>query len=254
MSKENTWWSVSGLVYPSTGNLNETLNLLIQNGFNGYASPLHEPDDKEKLTHYHINVVRPIKAGLTLKRWRDLFDVCKLVNGYVQVNDYPIKAARYLLHLDQPLKQQFLNYEVHEFESQYSTDNPVLIYFGQPPDYNQFILMSDNTKKVKDDIDKIYSDIINWCNDNNCLNYASLMNYAISCRTEWTPIIRKNCNSIIAYMRSLEYAYGKSVNVRDKFSDSQERKVISIYSGRSSGSLSSNDIDCLVALTEDGVI
>ena len=255
MSKDMTWWSVSGIVYPESGNIESVLGYLSSHGLNGYCSPLHLSDEKEKKEHYHVNIVRPPKSGLSLTRWQRYFKDAGLANGFVKTNDYPVKAAKYLLHLENPEKQQFPNYEVHNFESEYSTANPVLKEFGNPIPYNEFILMSDDIKKINPQSDSIYKLVIKWINENNCLNYASLLNYSISCQPLWVDIVRKNCNNIISYMRSVEYAHGVGGSKRDAYSDAQERKVVKLLTGRANDeTLSSIDIDIIFALEDDGFL
>lgn len=244
MSKTLTFQFVAGLVYPSSGDIDKTIFLLNDNGLSGWVSPLHSPDDCEKESHYHIMLVRPDRRGLSLKLWRDIADVCGFANGYVKILDYPHAYARYLLHLGENNKDK------EQFPNQ------TVISFGDPPNYNDFKDMLDGKKKVNVIENNILAEIIKFCNDNSLSNYASLLNWCIANNMSWFDVASSNSQVLLAYMRSMEYAWGNRYqgDRRDTFSDKIEDKVVSIFSGRSDSQLSSVDIDCLSVLKTEGVL
>lgn len=244
MGKTLTFQYVAGLVYPSSGDINKTIKLLIDNGLSGWVSPLHAPDDSEKEEHYHIMNVRPDRRGLSLKMWRDIADVCGYANGYVKILDYPHAYARYLLHLgdNNKDKQQF--------------PNQTVTIFGDPPNYDEFKDMIDGKKKVNAVENNTLAEIIKFCNDNAVSNYASLLNWCIANDMSWFDVASHNSQVLIAYMRSMEYAWGNRYqgDKRDMLSDKQEEKVVSIFTGRSESVLSDSDIQTLEVLCDEGLV
>lgn len=241
MGKSMIFTSVAGLVYIDTGNIENTKSILEDMGLSGFISPLHEPDEKNKIKHYHIQCIRPLQHGLGLKMWRDIANTAEFLNGYVQILDYPHAYAKYLLHLDNPEKQQFID----------KNDTNINYYdyittFGNPPKYEEYIMIDDEKKKTKSNKSEILKDIIQYCNEFQITNYASLCNIVIDQKPEWFDACMKNSTPIIAYMRSMEYAFGSKGNVRgrDMLSDNDERKVISILRGEQPN-VSGYDIDLL---------
>lgn len=83
------------------------VNVLRNQGLQGFISPLHTPDDEAKKPHYHVMV--RFEGHKSLK---NLQEISGSVNGSKRV--MPIQCwqgyARYLLHLDQPEKEQFADH------------------------------------------------------------------------------------------------------------------------------------------------
>lgn len=90
----------------------------LKSTFGDYAvSPLHAPDDEEKSEHYHV--VYYHGNTVSLKSVRDMFykynvqyfggltEVVMIHNNYIIPLHHPRNYQRYLLHLDQPEKEQF---------------------------------------------------------------------------------------------------------------------------------------------------
>lgn len=236
MSSEPRFISVTGLIYPESGDINSTLELLEYNGISGYCSPLHEPDEEIKKPHYHVNCVQPPRHGLSLKRWRDIFETCGLANGYVHVNNSFVKAAKYLLHLEQPVKQQFPNKTVREF--------------GDPVPYNEFI--KDKVEYKKQPEVDYYQDVIKYINQTSCYNYASLMLYAIECKPEWVNCVKKNHSSILAFMRSCVYAKGKSFS--DNSVESAVHRIVQAQNPDNNVVLNDYELNLLINLKNVGLI
>jgi len=252
-NKEPKFYNVSGILYPDSGNIVDCLNILESYGLTGYCSPLHAPDEDNKKPHYHIFIHLPSTRGKTLDTWRDIFLKSKLANGYVKIINRPVSMAKYLIHLDNPEKEQFPNYIVQKYVQGIKAPKNVLLEFGDVSSFKDYI---DNTTDSKS-IDKvsIFTDIILWCSDNCCYSYSNLMIYAINHKPEWIPFIASNHAPILAFQKSAQYTDKLNADFckRNMFSDKQERKILSIYKG-SDDSLSSSDIDCLQALSEDNII
>lgn len=228
---------VSGLVYPESGDVEETIRRLVDNGMSGYVSPLHKADDEINKPHYHIDCNMPCRKGLSLQRWRDIASVCGFANGYVSIRNYPRKSARYLLHLDNPEKEQF--------------EDKTVRTFGDPLPYDLFIQLDDEKEALKAQRIDYFPDVIKWVSQYQCISYASLLLYAINNKDEWVDTIRKNSSPILAFMRSLEYACTRSDNRCDKYSLADEEKVISIIMGKSDKPINSKDIEILQYLNEN---
>lgn len=101
----------------------EVLVKKLRSTFGDYAvSPLHQPDGEEKQEHYHV--VYYHGNTVSLKSVRDMFQryntqyfeglstVQLIHNNFIVPLHHPRNYQRYLLHLDQPEKQQF------EFENE----------------------------------------------------------------------------------------------------------------------------------------
>lgn len=198
MSGVKRFECVAGIVYPESGNIDVTIERLINNGISGYVSPLHSSDNEICKPHFHISCNMPRGKGLSIKNWKSIADVCLFANGHFEIRNYPRKYARYLLHLDNPDKEQFNNQNV--------------ISFGDPLPYEEFIKIDDEIKALKINYNTYYPDVIKWISQYNCLSYAQLLLYAINNKSEWVDCIRKNSCSILAFMRSLEYANNRIVS------------------------------------------
>lgn len=233
--------SIAGEVYPSSGNIDETIKLLVENGFSGYCSPLHNPDDFDKEPHYHIQVIRPIRKGLSLATWRDVAQVCKFANGFVKILDYPHSYAQYLLHLNHPEKEQFEE-SVREF--------------GDIIPYKEYIKVNDFKRKVSDEQSNYLKDIFQFCLEAGITNYASLVNICLVDKEEWLSTVTKNTTPIIAYMRSLEYAWGgkRKGTIRDNISDKVERRVVELFTKEENPHIIEDDIYVRDLLVNDGVM
>lgn len=228
---------VAGIVYPESGNIDVTIERLIGNGISGYVSPLHSADNEISKPHFHISCNMPRGKGLSIKNWKSIADVCLFANGHFEIRNYPRKYARYLLHLDNPEKEQFVDKTIRTF--------------GDPLPYDLFIQLDDEKEALKAQRIDYFPDVIKWVSQYQCISYASLLLYAINNKAEWVDTIRKNSSPILAFMRSLEYACTRSDSWRDKYSLADEEKVISIMMGKSDKPVNSKDIEILQYLNEN---
>lgn len=68
-------------------------------------SPLHEPDEEQSKPHYHVVYRHPNTVSLNGAKAAIPSDVPG--NGYIEPVRQPGNMQRYLIHLDDPEKQQF---------------------------------------------------------------------------------------------------------------------------------------------------
>lgn len=243
---EKKYTCVSGEVYLESGNIDECIKRLVYNGFSGYRSPVHQPDNINKKEHFHIMLLQPKQHGLQLKTWREVFDTCLLANGFVHINNYPHDSARYLIHLRNPDKQQFDNVQFVTFDDSYNNND--LVQFGSVPDYKEYITIED-IKKNKNIVNSCFVEVIKFINQSELYNYASLLTYCINYKNEWIECVTKYHSVILSYMRSCVYSSRIDNSVHNKYSLAQELKVISNVYTDTDSKINSTDIDCLSYLT-----
>lgn len=91
------------IVYPESSPT-DWIDRLRSQGLVGFISPLHTPDEEGRKPHHHVMLRFP-----SVKSASQIQDIAETVNGSKVVE--PVQDwrgyARYLLHLDQPNKQQF---------------------------------------------------------------------------------------------------------------------------------------------------
>ena len=68
-------------------------------------SPLHSPDEKDAKPHHHVIFYSP--GPITLENAKSVIPADVPANGYVEWAKSPQGSQRYLIHLDDPEKEQF---------------------------------------------------------------------------------------------------------------------------------------------------
>lgn len=92
------------LVYPESAP--EDWWSLLKASHGSYArSPLHEPDDEVSQPHYHV--IYKHSNTVTLDAMKRVIPAGIAANGYVELCAHPRNYQRYLVHLDDPDKQQW---------------------------------------------------------------------------------------------------------------------------------------------------
>lgn len=92
------------LVYPESAS-SDWLKVL-EKSLGAFAiSPLHEPDDEVTKPHYHVIYCHG--NTVSLEGARKAIPTSVPVNGYIEPVAHPRQLQRYLIHLDQPDKEQF---------------------------------------------------------------------------------------------------------------------------------------------------
>lgn len=97
------------LIYPDSAPDN-FLSILKDSHAPFVLSPLHAPDDQDAKPHYHCIYMHggPCMFSTALAFLKPI--VCDngiAANGYVEITHHPHGYMRYLLHLDDPEKEQF---------------------------------------------------------------------------------------------------------------------------------------------------
>lgn len=93
------------LVYPESAP--EDWVGILRRSHGQYAiSPLHAPDEEMKKEHYHV-VYYSGRGPITLKAAKQKIPAEVPANGYVEVTGNAQGYMRYLIHLDDPEKEQF---------------------------------------------------------------------------------------------------------------------------------------------------
>lgn len=171
--KEDTQIRVSAyMVYPDSMDINDIISRLSQSATGHLSfllSPLHDRDLKEdgsyKKAHYHLMMIYDNDSNTTVaraKRWGQL-------NGLVGCEIIHNKKAyaRYLCHLDSKNK---VKYDVKDVKA-FNIDYFALI--GNLVDkYQQF---RDLINFINENDILFYSDLVDWCKENNDEWFRSLM-------------------------------------------------------------------------------
>lgn len=80
---------------------------ILKRSHGSYArSPLHSPDGEESKEHYHVIYKHP--NNIRLDAMKRVIPEGVPANGHVELCCHPRNYQRYLLHLDDPEKQQFV--------------------------------------------------------------------------------------------------------------------------------------------------
>lgn len=96
--------TIAFLFYPETAPVEFLLDRIKESHVPAFVSPLHQPDEKEKKEHYHVLLM--FDTQMSVKYLHDLVLFLGGANGYF-VHPPKRQYARYLLHLDDPDKEQF---------------------------------------------------------------------------------------------------------------------------------------------------
>ena len=149
-----------------------------------FLSPLHDKDLKEdgevKKPHYHLMFIFQGKKSKE--------QVQKIFQGLggvgCEVIESKIGMARYLCHLDDPDKAQYL-------------PDDVICFSG-----------ADYFSVITSDIDRLrlISEMEQFCDENNCFIYSVLARYARDNRPDWHRVLTTSCTvHMMAYLKSLQY-------------------------------------------------
>lgn len=149
-----------------------------------FLSPLHDNDltesGEKKKPHYHLMLMFHGKKSKDqiIKIFKKLGGVgCELVES-------KIGMARYLCHLDDPDKAQYLPDEVKRFAG------------------------ADYLSVITTDIDRlrIITEMEEFCDNNNVFIYSVLARYARDNRPDWHRCLSTSCTvHMMAYLKSLQY-------------------------------------------------
>lgn len=149
-----------------------------------FISPLHDkdinPGGEPKKPHYHVIIM--FDSVKTLEQAKAVFEqiggvgceVIASIRGY----------ARYLCHLDNPEKAQ---YNPEEVTCLCGSDYP-------------------GTCSLVTDKYKVIEEMIDWCVDNQCISYVSLISYAKTERRDWFRSLCDNSTIVMKeFLKSMKW-------------------------------------------------
>ncbi|MBQ8603719.1 MAG: replication protein [Oscillospiraceae bacterium] len=171
------------VVYPESAPI-DWVDILISCFVPAFISPLHDkdvnPGGEPKKPHYHVIIM--FDSVKTKDQAKEIFDkiggvgceVIASIRGY----------ARYLCHLDNPEKAQYNTEEVKSICG---------------ADYNTVCsLVTDKYRVIEEMID--------WCVENECFSYVSLMLYAKSERRDWFRSLCDNSTVVMKeFLKSMKW-------------------------------------------------
>lgn len=189
-------WSF--VIYPGDSAPDDWEEKLKSLNVKGHVSPLHtdiNPDETEKKPHRHVLLMfEGVKSYEQVKQITDSLNA-----PHPQYVQSKIGMARYLCHLDNPEKKQYLPEEV--------------INLGGA-DYFETIATAA-------DLDRTISEMEQWCDDNGVFSYAGLSRYARLYRPEWTRALRHRCTvHMKAYLQASQWELDKGIEY--KFTNGEE--------------------------------
>lgn len=202
LSKCNKPRCVAFLVYPSSDQLNDIMgfidNLKHQieyDGFAGFISPLHQPDEDDKVPHLHCVLVRPPRKGFEIGTWRGICSHYGAANGFVLVPSAPSGYCEYLLHRNNPDKQQF------------DEQHTVTCVGGL--DYSACCSPSYWGEKVKLSNIPSYSfaDVVEFINSHGTESFAELIDLLMLEQPDMVDYASKKSHSILNYLKSISWTH-----------------------------------------------
>lgn len=169
------------------------------------VSPLHDKDldlGRPKKPHYHVmiywgsgknksvrqimTVLQPIRTFISVAPW-DKGDSSLEDCSYVWEQENKVQnmrgALRYFKHLDNPEKYQYF-------------DDEFITFGGFDV---ESVIFSEKDLLV------ILKDLYAWVNENDCYNYADLVDYCRLHSSEWFYLVNTNkfSNAILNYQKSM---------------------------------------------------
>lgn len=173
------------IVYPESAPDNWQ-DILGEQCIQAFVSPLHDrdfnPEGEPKKPHWHVLVMFD-----GVKSSRQVEDLFKLIGGVGCQKVNSIRGnARYLCHLDNPEKAQY-------------DPNDVRAFAGA--DYHEICsLVSDKYGAIRD--------MLQFCEDNNIINFADLLIYASENRNDWFRVLCDSGTFVVKeYLKSRKWGY-----------------------------------------------
>ena len=181
----------STLVYPESAPEN-WMTILGEMCIPAFISPLHDMDVNDedgeiKKAHYHVMIM--FENTKTMEQAKEVFDAiggvgCKKVASLRGL-------ARYLCHLDNPEKYQYDTADVKAFAG---------------ADYRGTIgLTSDKYVAI--------GEMIDFCEEDNIVNYAQLLMYAKANREDWFRVLCDNGTMVMKeFLKSRHWAIQNQIS------------------------------------------
>lgn len=173
----------ASIVYPDSAPFNWK-ELLADELVPAFISPLHDKDINptgiEKKAHYHVMLM--FDGPKTQEQATEIFQRIGAVG--CEVVQSPRGYARYLCHLDNPEKVRYDTEDVTELCG---------------ADYHDVISLITDRYRVLDEI-------IDFCVENGCDEFADLVEYSRVHRREWFRILADSSTVFITgYLKSVEH-------------------------------------------------
>lgn len=219
------------VVYPDSAP-KDWQTILRDTHLQAFISPLHDkdvnPDGTKKKAHWHVMVIYDSVKNFE----KDVQPLFKAIGGVGrEVIASPRGYARYLCHLDNPEKHQYMTSDV--------------IALGG-------IVYDDVIHTDADDC-KVINEICTWCRSNKIYSMAQLMDYAYTARPDWYQLIALHRAYVIGrYLQSLvwevEHSYDDDTT-KEKSSTSttstvridKQGKIIDAVTGEILGYTANNE-------------
>ena len=171
------------VVYPESAP-EDWLSILGECCVPAFVSPLHNedinPTGEKKKEHYHVMIM--FEGVKTIEQAQEIFDKIGGVGceKILSTRGY----ARYLCHLDNPEKAQYIPEAVR--------------CFGGADYFNVIGLVIDKYKAIQD--------MIEFCKDNRVYAYSDLLEYASVNRFDWFRVLCDNGTVVMKeYLKSLSW-------------------------------------------------
>lgn len=175
------------LVYPE-GMSEDFVDVLNASGGKGFYI-LHDMDKLEdgaaKKAHYHVLII--FENAHSLNSVKKIGVRCGAANGVIEAVNNSVACARYLCHMDSPLKHRYNVCEVKCFGG---------------ADYQAFCETSGDRRKARLEVVR---EMIEYICENHIYSYSDLIEYCCNYRNEWLeklltyPTVGK---VILEYMKS----------------------------------------------------
>ena len=177
------------VIYPESAPENWQ-DILVEQFIPAFISPLHDmdinPTGEVKKEHYHVMIM--FEGVKTVEQAKAVFEkiggvgceVVQSLRGY----------ARYLCHLDNPEKAQYL------------------------PDHVRCLCGADYTGTIGLAIDKYkaIADMLNWCRENGVIVYSDLLEYAMEERPDWFRVLCDSGTYVIKeYLKSKSWKWERKL-------------------------------------------
>lgn len=183
-SSEKRFRNFATVVYPESA-VTDWQDILSSHFVSSFISPLHDrdknPTGEDKKPHYHVMIM--FDGVKTLDQAKEIFDSiggvgCEKVQS---IRGY----ARYLCHLDNPEKAQYL-------------PDDVRCLCGA--DYSATIgLVTDKYKAI--------DEIMDFCDENGIYSYRDLMQFCRKERRDWFRVLCDNGSYVILeYLKSATWS------------------------------------------------
>ena len=169
--------TIAFLSYPENQPLDNLLDKIKESHIPAFVSPLHSPDEKHSKPHYHVLLMFDTQRGVNYLH--DLVLSLGGANGFF-ITPPKRQYARYLVHLDDPDKEQF-------------TESVIAL---NGADFRPYLFQSEEIENSAD----LYC-VLRFIGDNNIVNFRQLVQ-ALGSDYDALSVVRKNVLFFNLYLKS----------------------------------------------------